>query len=400
MEKVNIEFLHKNNLIILDAISGSHAYGTNTPNSDLDKRGVFVLPEEYIDPYETLDGFVSKFYVEQINDEKNDITYYELRRFLQLINNNNPNILELLNVPNDCIIKKHKVFNHIEKNRHHLITKLCKYTFTGYINEQIRKATGLNKKQRWALEKFERKSPIDFCYIIEGCRSKNLKEALELRNMDTKFCGLVKIPNTPDNYALFYDWDAHSCFSETIPIESRESTKSWRMEDNLPLGHGYKGIETDNSNNIRLSSVPQNSNPLFIIYYNQAGYSSHCRDYKEYQTWLNERNEARYTDFESHGQGLDGKNMLHCRRLLDMAKEIALGKGIIVKRDNAPELLKIRKGEVSLREILEHATTEVALLDDLYDKSNLPDRPDIRFMNELLRTMRQEFYASIKEFAL
>ena len=43
---MDVEYIRKNNLIIFEAISGSQAYGTNTPESDIDIRGVFVLPKE------------------------------------------------------------------------------------------------------------------------------------------------------------------------------------------------------------------------------------------------------------------------------------------------------------------------------------------------------------------
>ena len=36
--------LHAENLILFEAISGSHAYGLATPQSDTDIKGVFYLP--------------------------------------------------------------------------------------------------------------------------------------------------------------------------------------------------------------------------------------------------------------------------------------------------------------------------------------------------------------------
>ena len=45
-------------------------------------------------------------YIEQINDEKNDIIIYEIKRFLQLLESNNPTVLELLNTPDDCVKQK------------------------------------------------------------------------------------------------------------------------------------------------------------------------------------------------------------------------------------------------------------------------------------------------------
>ena len=99
------------------------------------------------------------------------------------------------------------------------------------------------------------------------------------------------------------------------------------------MGFGYKGLvktgEGQNvaeSNALRLSSIPKGETPICNIVYNKDGYSEHCKDYKSYEEWLENRNEARWVDVKSHGQKIDGKNMMHCKRLISMAKEIAEGK--------------------------------------------------------------------------
>lgn len=45
-------------------------------------------------------------YKEQINIDK-DTCLYEIRRFLQLLCSGNPTMLELLYIPEDCILEKH-----------------------------------------------------------------------------------------------------------------------------------------------------------------------------------------------------------------------------------------------------------------------------------------------------
>jgi hypothetical protein len=121
----------------------------------------------------------------------------------------------------------------------------------------------------------------------------------------------------------------------------------------------------------------------------------HCKDYNEYQEWLEKRNLQRWVDVETHGQKIDGKNMMHCRRLLEMAKEIAEGKGILVRRENAQELLSIRRGEIDLQSLIDRAESDIIEIDRLFKESDLPDSVDQEFVNNLLVSIRKEFYGLI-----
>lgn len=370
-------------------VRGSHAYGTNLPTSDTDYAGVFV---------QNLDSILGMSYVEQVNDDNNDTVIYELRRFLELLAKNNPTILELLNTPEDCVIYKDPAFDVIFENRDKFLTKVCSQSFGGYAVAQIKKAKGQDKKQNWEKEKVTRKEVLDFVYVVEGEKSIPWKEWCDGR-FDEKFCGVVNVPNARDTYALFYDMDAHMAFSELVPESSREVYKNTRKEMGLPMGLGYKGLvkvgEGDNasiSNSLRLSSIPKGEKPICNIIYNKDGYTQHCKDYKSYQTWLEERNEQRWVDVKTHGQKIDGKNMMHCRRLMDMAREIAEGKGIIVRRPNAQELIDIRQGKIDLQSLIDHVEDEIKSVDELYKNSTLPDSVDTKLVELILINTRKKIY--------
>jgi predicted nucleotidyltransferase len=371
-------------------IRGSHAYGTNIPTSDTDYSGVFV---------QNLDSILGMSYVDQINDDKNDIVIYELRRFLELLAKNNPTVLELLNTPEDCVIYKHPLFDKILENKDNLLTKICANSFGGYAKEQISKAKGQNKKQNWEKDKVTRKDVLDFCYVIEGEKSIPWKVWNEDFQYDEKFIGIVNVPNARDIYAVYFDEIAHMCFSESVPENVRESAKYLRKESELSMGFGYKGLvktgegaTSAESNQLRLSSIPKGETPICIITYNKDGYTQHCNDYKSYQTWLDQRNEQRWVDVESHGQKIDGKNMMHCRRLMDMAREIAEGKGIVVRRPNAQELIDIRQGKVDLQTLIDHVESEIKEIDILYKNSTLPDKVDMNLVEQILINIRKEIY--------
>ena len=231
---------------------------------------------------------------------------------------------------------------------------------------QIQKASGQNKKQNWAKDKVTRKSLLDFVYIVQGEKSISWKEWNSDKGFEEKFCGIVNVPNARDIYAVYFDKDAHSCFSESVPESLREENKKRRILANQSLGFGYKGLiksnEEDNtseSNQLRLSSIPKGEKAICNIIYNKDAYTQHCNDYKSYETWLKEKNDQRWIDVKSHGQKIDGKNMMHCKRLIQMAREISEGKGIIVRRPNAEELISIRKGEIDLQTLIDSVEFEI-----------------------------------------
>ena len=368
---------------------GSQAYGTAIPTSDIDYAGVYI---------QHIDNILGYGYKEQINDDKNDTVFYEIKRFLDLVSTNNPTILELLNTPEDCILYKHPLIGEILQHRDKFITKKCSNSFAGYAIQQIKKAKGQDKKQNWEKDKVTRKDVLDFCYVIKEEKSMPWKVWSEAR-YEEKFVGVVNVPNARDVYAVYYDTDSHLCFSESIPEGSRNVYKNNRKELGLAMGLGYKGLvksgegaNVAESNQLRLSSIPKNETPICNIIYNKDGYTAHCKDYKEYQEWLDNRNETRYVETQEHGQKIDGKNMMHCIRLIRMAQEIGRGEGINVRRADAQELLAIRRGEVDLESLIAMADQAIQEMDSIFDNSDLPKSIDPQLVNNLLVKIRKEFY--------
>ncbi len=342
--------------MIFKAVVGSQSYGTNVVGSDVDYKGV------YIQGFRDLVGFGYKEQYEVGKDE----CYYEVRRFLQLLETANPTVLELLYSPEDCIEVMSGEFGEIVKVRDMFLTKRCLNSFGGYAVAQIKKARGLNKKMNWEKESMVRKTPLDFCYVITGIGTVGLRDWLRYQKGDgtrQEYYGVSCINNARDLYFIY-------------PSSGDK---------------GYHGIVNmdESSNDLRLSSIPVEEMAKGIVMsYNKDGYIKHCKDYRDYSEWLEKRNVQRYVDVVGHGQQIDGKNLLHCRRLLDMAIEIARDGVIRVRRPNADYLLKIRRGEVSLDEIIGKAEEDLAMLDEVYAKSGLPESVDKEFVNELLLKIR------------
>ncbi|SDK25805.1 Predicted nucleotidyltransferase [Catalinimonas alkaloidigena] len=68
--ELTVEELRQRGWIVLECLSGSRAYGLDTPTSDTDLKGVFILPEA---------EFYGLDYVPQVQNATNDEVYYELR---------------------------------------------------------------------------------------------------------------------------------------------------------------------------------------------------------------------------------------------------------------------------------------------------------------------------------
>lgn len=143
---------------IFKCTAGSHAYGTNTENSDLDIRGIAIPPREYFT------GYLHNF--EQFEDKVKDITIWSLQKFMKLAADNNPNILELLFLPRRFWIVNtpcFDVFPHwreIVKHRMFFMSKKVRYTFTGYAYSQLKR---IKTHRGFLLQgKIERPRRIDF----------------------------------------------------------------------------------------------------------------------------------------------------------------------------------------------------------------------------------------------
>jgi len=135
-------------------LTGSHAYGFATEFSDIDIYGFCVPPIEYILPHTAgiIEGFgrqVNKFEQFQqegieYNDKIYDITIYNITKFFQLCMENNPNMIDCIFVPNDCIIRSTTIGNNVFWNRNKFLHKGAFWKFTGYAAAQLKKIE--NKK--------------------------------------------------------------------------------------------------------------------------------------------------------------------------------------------------------------------------------------------------------------
>lgn len=371
------------NKIIFKALVGSHSYGTNVEGSDEDYKGVFIQSPEDV---------LEHGYREQIDLSKDEV-YYELGRFLRLCATGNPTMLELLYTPRDCMIYADLgLWGMISEKAPMFLTKSCKFSFGGYAVSQIKKAGGLDKKMNWEKERIVRKTVEDFCYVYPfhmdlhyNSSALTLSAYLSISGYTSQDCGLVKIDHIRDCYLLFCD---------DLKWLNNVGERFWTETKT----HDFKGIISgEDSNDVCLSEVPKFVKPRGVLYFNKDAYSIHCKDYREYESWLKNRNTQRYVDVGEHGQQVDGKNLLHCVRLIETGIEIAQLGTINVKRPNAEYLIEIRKGKHNLKSVMDKCELDLKRLDEEFMKSTLPEKIDEKQVERLIKNIRKEYYKQTNE---
>ena len=404
---MTIEELRNSGLIAYEYKRGSHMYHLNTETSDEDFGGVFFCPKKM------LLGLRGR-YEEQVSDSKSDVVFYEFGRWLELLLKSNPTVLEGLFAPEDCIVGEvHPAVREILDNRELFLSKECFKTFYGYAVSQISKARGLNKKIVNPVT--ERKDILDFCYTFNDQGSLPIKKFLAENGLDQKYCGLVNIPNMSDGdssiYGVYYDFAAYfkfenidwardwyngnSPYKKFFPSVSEQLSIQKRIEDKEFFHYG--GIvhpdEIEKSNTVRLSSVPKGEKPICFMAYNKNGYMRHCRDYKDYKEWEKNRNPVRY---ESNlGHNYDAKNVMHCMRLVRMAKELAQGKGFnVVRTWDRDYLLDIRNHKFEYEDVMAQLEKEKLEMEEAIKSCTLPEKVDFDKVNDLLYDVRLKYYFS------
>jgi len=160
-------FIKHQSQLICQLIGGSVLYGLNTPESDVDYRGLFVA----LNPLHTSGLSI----IENIVTESpHDATYYEIGRYMGLLRKTNTQVLEILFAPKESFTYTHPFFDKVRENRYSLIdSDKLKSSLKGYVFSEMKLATGersgrLGGKRKEKVDQFGF-SPKNFVQIIRLC---------------------------------------------------------------------------------------------------------------------------------------------------------------------------------------------------------------------------------------
>ena len=407
MKKYTIEDLKNNNLLLYHYLRGSWSHGIGVEGkSDYDYGGVYAAD------LNTLLSLRSE-YQEQVSDAKNDETYYELGRWFELLLKSNPTALESLFIDKEFIVGEvHPSIQKVIDHRYDFLSKEALNPIYFYSISQISKSRGLHKKIVNPV--YDRKDILDFCYTFKGQGSQPMKEWLSEHNLDQKYCGLVNVPNMNCTYGVYYDFAAYFKFEFVdkgkyglydIPNWCYDMGYNEMFPEVNFLECGerifikkffkYSGIvnpdDIEESNDVRLCSIPKGEKPICTMTYNKDGYQVHCREYKEYKEWEQKRNPVRYEG--NLNKNYDAKNMCETVRLIHTGIELAKDGEFNVKRVwDRDFLLDIKNHKYEYDEIMKYVNEKQKEFDNYFKNCKLKEKIDYKKINNILITARKELY--------
>lgn len=146
-------FLDSN--IQYEVVMGSTAYGVSQDTSDFDVYGYVIPPKDWIFPHLRGDipGFdpvkekFEQFQQHHIFDasalggrgREYDFAMYNITKYFRLLMDNNPNIVDSLFVPRNCVLHSTAVGEMVREQRQVFLHKGCWAKFKGYAYSQMHK---------------------------------------------------------------------------------------------------------------------------------------------------------------------------------------------------------------------------------------------------------------------
>lgn len=402
---------HSDNIIVKH-LAGSKAYGTSTPQSDTDYRGIFCAEKEYI---------ISPFLgVKEFSDKsEEDTKYYELNNYMSLYLDGNPNILETLWVDEEDIVFKTEVYDILRSYAGELLSDNIAFTYTGFAHNQ---ATRMNNHHTW-IDK-ERNGLAKLQEIIDGTPCKQVKDWIA-ENFPSYVSGLlnftgcdslIRSPVYFDHYfrhqpiqmlssrpleqyhfiKLVHNYFPHQVLDRNFNIMQYNSGYELMPYGQNIFGvvarEGGKCINRDGSiNKINTTNRPLEQikqTPVLIVKFNKDEYEKSSNNRKSYHKWKEERNEDRASIEMKYGY--DCKHAMHTVRLLRTVEEALTTGTIQVKRPDAEELLAIRNGAWTYEEMMEYWREKDAYITKvLYNKTVLPRTKNIKLATKVLIELRE-----------
>jgi predicted nucleotidyltransferase len=331
---------------------GSQCYGTATPTSDTDIKGIAISPRNYYL------GFLHNFETADSTKAPGDIDHviFDIKFFVQLASKCNPNVIEMLFIDQSDWItpepEKYRrneywpVWQRLYENREMFLSRNAKNTFSGYAISQLHRI----RSHRSYLLNPPKAPPVREDYGLKSGQATLGKEQL-----GTIAAQIRKLGDTLGGSGITKD-------------------KLEEMDPELV----ERVVSTNN--------IDRQLIPIIIA---ERRFGNAVKTWEQYQKHVATRNPARAALEEKYGY--DTKHAMHLVRLLRMAREILTTGQVIVKRPDAAELLEIRNGAWDFDRMVDWAEKEEAALDQLEANSPLPAKVDAEALDKLLTEIIHDY---------
>lgn len=308
---------------------GSHLYGTNTPESDLDIKGVYIPCAKDILLQQTK-PMISESRVkargEKNTSEDIDFELYSLQRFLELLAQGQTVALDMLFAPNNAMLSPASpVWYEIkEKIAPKIITKEAS-SFVKYCHQQANKY-GI-KGSRVAASRQALKS-LEIAEQKYGPKAKLQLAIKELQDLssDSDFISIVETQD-PSGKPEYYLDVCGKKSQFTASIETARKTVSRLVSE-----YGHRALAA-------------------------------------------EKNE-----------GVDWKALSHAVRVGNEAIELLSTGKITFPRPEADFLLQIKQGKLNYPDVARHIEELLEEVEKTVKNSTLPDYPDLQIINDFIIT--------------
>lgn len=378
---MNLNWLPRNMIYV--TVHGSQAYGLANDLSDVDVKGICVVPRSVennlFDRFEQAENapFVEeKFgYRKNPKNPKFESSIYSLRKFFLLAANVNPNIIELLWTDESDHLFRGPLMDELLSYRQMFLSSKAKFTFSGYAFAQTAK---IERHRKW---------------IVMGELQEPKREDFGLppvaaRGVDEIF-GYIK--------AKVEEWNLNQ-----FPFEEKDRADLKETIWSLIYTLSQKQVSWDNWPDAYAQGVIHNlasdlslKDEVVDLIQKERAYFKATSNYKSWLRWKAERNPAR-RELEVKS-GYDTKHASHLVRLMRMGYEILTEGKVIVKRPDAEEILNIKNGGWTYEKVMEYAKEMQAKLDAVYKTTTLPRSVNNEKLNEIYHKLTEEYHASLEE---
>jgi predicted nucleotidyltransferase len=355
---MDISYVEKHT--IFETVVGSRAYGIHNDTSDHDKSGVMIPGIEYFYGLTRFDQF------QGYPDE--DKTIYDIRKALRLISDNNPNMMDLLWVPERCVIASTHYWDIIREHRSLFVSKRCRYTFSGYAIAQLERI----KTHRKFLLDPPKQPPSRQEY---GLPEESFFPTSQLKAVcyaALEFIAEAEKPSLIDELDGIYGDYVVPLFARFLMPSERGLAMEWLQ----------MGIKSQAKAFLSLGTQYIKDEYLDMAHKELAHYNA-SQTYARYSIWKKSRNKARAPLEEKFGY--DSKHAGHLVRLMRMGEEILRTGEVHVDRTDidAEELKSIRNGAWSYEQIEEYTQKKDKEFDELYKTTGIPRSVDPEKINKI-----------------